>query len=181
MNLKNRTWFTMIELMIVISIILLITFWASSIDFNTFSDKQRSESFFSKVKTTIETVKNNALIWKWIWTNLDVPSKWQINFKVDQAIITSYLDPSDTWLVFSEYSIYPENRYSIKKIVCSNIGGTGDYTLILGDTAELIITWWILKLESDCSNKQILKITTTYLWSDKIFELNTVSWVIEDQ
>lgn len=153
--------------------------WISQINFNTISDKQRAESYMNKIKSSIETVKNNALIWKWIWSDLIVPSQWKIDLKSwSWNLISSYL--SWAWIDYSNYSYIPENSlYKIKNIKCVKLNGTEEN---LSDTWSIIISWANLSL-SWCADTdfKVLRITTNYKQFENTFELNTVSWVIEDK
>ena len=184
MKYQNKNWFTLIELLVIIFILWLIATAGSNFNTNTLSDKQKSESFFSKVKTNIETVKNNALIWRWIpdWADIFVPKKWEIKFSTiwSWSITTNYEpDGGGSFVNYSDYSITPMDKYEIKEIVCVdfqwNTGALSwtDWTLS--------IEWNTLGLEWCSSSYKILRITTTYKHYEKTFDLNTISWVIEDK
>lgn len=177
--IKNKKWFTLAELLVWITIIWILALWVSQINFNTISDKQRAETYLSKIKTSIETVKNNSLIWKWIWTDLIVPEKWKIDLKSWSGhLVTSYF--SWTWINYSSYSYTPENNlYTIKSIECAKLDWTSD---TVSETWSIVISWSKLSLNwcPDDSYK-ILRINSNYKQFENTFEINTVSWIIEDK
>ncbi len=171
---QQKKAFTLIELLVVIAIIWIIILWASSLNFNAMSDKQKSNWFFYKIKTNIETIQNNALIWKAIlvWGDLEVPKKWRIDFNNSwSGKIVSYY--SIDWINFVEYNkILPKQFYEI--IVKNN-------SLQLNTTWSILIVWWNLSLTWITSSRKELEIKTRYKNFEKIFTINTISWVIEEQ
>jgi len=182
---KNKSAFTLIELLIVIAITWIIALWIWKLNFKNISDRQRLDWFFYKVKTNIETIQNNALIWKAvnIWTQsspkLKVPTKWEIDFSNfwSWKIISYYF----TWATNStkkEFdSIIPANFQSINTI-CKN---RWTDTWNINWTWELIINWWNLTLSWACSdNLKILELTIKYKQFEKKLDINTISWVIEE-
>lgn len=182
MKFKNKKAFTLIEILIVITIIWILVMWFSNINLNTISDKQRAESFLNKVKNNIETVKNNALIWRWIWTDLFVPKQWKIEVSNNWnwKLSTSYYDWTN-WHNYSEYSLIPEINYSIKNIECADFSWNTWSLDGWTNTWTIIITWWNLELSwCDDTDYKNIRITTSFRQIDKTFELNTISWVIQD-
>jgi len=177
MILNNKKAFTLIEILVVIAIIWILIFWVSNIDFGNTSDKQRLESFYYKVKSEIETIKNNSLVWKWIWISLIVPKEWKIDFSSGANTIPTYY----SWVTWINYNhIKVENLYKIKSIICSNLDWTSTWNLSW-NTWSVIISWLNISL-SWCTdlNYKSLKITTWYKELEKTLEINTVSWVLKD-
>ena len=70
---KNNNAFTIVELLVAIVVVIIITLSWSNIAFRAISDKQNLEISTNKIISEIERVRNNSLIWKGIWTNLEVP------------------------------------------------------------------------------------------------------------
>jgi len=170
----TKKWFTLLEIMIVIALIWIIALWASKINFNSLSDRQRVDGFFYKIKTNIETIQNDALIWKAIKlpdNSVIVPKKWKIDFSNSWSwiIVNNYFD----WNNYKKYSgIKPDKFYEI--IIKNN-----NTNLI--DTWSLLIEWWNLSLTWITSNNKILEIEAKYKNFSKIFIINTISWVIEEK
>ena len=171
---NNKKAFTLIEIMVVVALLWIIALWITKLNFNTLSDRQKIDWFFYKIKTSIETTKNNALIWKAIkLSNVStiVPKKWKIDFNNsrDWIIISNYYNWSD----FIEYTKIIPNKYY-------NIEVYNDSTLI-SDTGSLLIEWWNLTLSWMTTNNKTLEIKVKYKNLDKIFYINTISWVIEQK
>lgn len=177
--------FTLIELMVVIALIWIIALWISNINFNNLSDRQILDWFFYKIKTNIETIKNNALIWKAIknWTETFVPKMWRIDFNSDWnwawtwTIKTYY---SKDWIIFNNIlnnNISSEKFYGIEIKNFWNILNTANWTwAILIEWNKLSLTWTILP-----TTDKELEIKVSYKNFDKVFTINTISWVIEEQ
>ena len=91
---KNTNWITLIELTVVIAIFWIIIVWLSRINYNTNINKQKFEDFNNQIVTNIETVRNNAINWKWVlsWTTLINPNKFNINLNLNN--MTSWYDSS---------------------------------------------------------------------------------------
>jgi len=166
--------FTIVELLIAIAIIWIIVIWVSNLNFSNISDKQRMDSFYYKIKSEIETVKNNSLIWKAIDSSMTVPKEWKIDF----ASGSTNINISYSWATWINYkNINIEKLYKIKGIKCS----PSNSILATWNTWSLIINWINLSL-SWCSspNDKTLIITTWYKEFEKKLEINTVSWVLKD-
>jgi len=93
MQKNPYTAFTLIELLVVISIITILALWISQISFTTMWDKQKLDTTVARIVSNIETVRWNALMWKWIWDQLTVPESYQIDFSTTWSgnITTQYL------------------------------------------------------------------------------------------
>ena len=176
--------FTLIELMIVISLISIVILSASNINFKKISDKQKLEGFFYQIKTNIETTTNNALIWKAVKLPSDsmiVPKLWRIDFNSDWnwTIKTYY---SEDWTIF--------NLFTNSNII------SGDFQIIEAKTKNwldllnssnwtgwILINWWTLTLIWDwiSVSDKILEIEIKFRGSSKIFTINTTSGVIEEK
>ena len=170
---KINKAFTLLEIMVVIALIWIIAFAVSKFNFNGLTNRQKLDSFFYKIKTNIETIQNNALIWKAIknWTDAFVPEKWKIDFNNSWSwkIISNYYD----WSQYKFFSkIIPKKFYSIK--IYNNWN-------LLNDTWSLLIEWWNLSLTWINTNNKILEITAKYKNFEKKFTINTISWVIEEE
>jgi len=186
-NKKQKTnAFTLIELMVVIALIWIIALWANNITFKNLSDRQRLDWFFYQIKTNFETVQNNALIWKAIKlpdNSIIVPDKWEIQLNNSSSwIIQTYYYSWVTQRPFNENDIITDNYYSINT-ECENLNWTVNSSLT--DTWSLFIEWWKLNftwsiLNCD-STQKVLRITTKYKNFEKVFTINTISWVIEEQ
>ena len=185
MKKQKKYAFTLIELLVAIAIISIIILWTSNINFNKISDKQKLEWFFYKIKTNIETVANNALIWKAIKfpdNSISVPRKWKIDFNnSNSGIIQTYYYDWINYNIYNENNITTNNFNSINTS-CESFNEV--YNKKLTDTWSIIIEWWKLSFtwSSDClQGQKILKIETKYKNFSKTFTINTISGVIEEK
>ena len=174
----NHKWFTLVELMVVIALISIITLSATRIDFNRSSDQQRLAIFTGEIASKIETVRNNALIGKWVGVNLETPESWEIQISDISAwsLQTTY-NTGWPFIANNEYSVTPNNFYSIWNMRCLQFNNTSETISwnttirISGNSMEL---FW-------CSSNdfKILEFTTSYRDFTQTVRINTLSWLIE--
>lgn len=62
---KINKWFTLVELLVVISLIIIIILALTNFNFNKLSDEQKSEIFANKILSEIETLRDDSISWKW--------------------------------------------------------------------------------------------------------------------
>jgi hypothetical protein len=180
---KLKLGFTLLEITVAIALIWIIIIWGTKLNFNSLSNKQRLDWFFYKIKTNIETVKNNTLIWKTLknWNKIIVSEKWQIDFNNSGSgiIKTYYYDRNFNKKEYNFYDTIPKKYYSINT-TCKKINSKE--TQELKGTGSIIINWSNLKLTSWCSSdEKELKIKIKYKNKEKRFTINTISWVIEEE
>jgi len=175
---KSFNGFTLIELIIAITLIRIITMWFNYINFNPQVDKQKFLSFSNEIYSNIETVRNNSLIWRWIWTDLIHPTQTIININTANSwsININYYSWTTSSLSNSWISLIPFS--SISKLNCKNITENQSWTIT---NIDLIINWSNLSL-SWCTwsfSWAILDITAKYKNLEKIIRINTVTSLIE--
>lgn len=184
MNKIKIKAFTLIELLIAITLISILALWISNIYFNSIWDKEKNNWFMNQIRTSIETIKNNAIIWKWVWNTIIVPDFWKINIKETSpsfswaisyyywtwSIITSTL-----WNIYDWFEIKLDNFQKITNLICANNKQTSTWAI---DNIDILIEWKNLSL-SWCSNdKKTIILTTEYKNFSKTISLNTINWVI---
>ncbi len=174
--IKNkRKWaFTLLEIMVVIALMWILAIWVTNLNFNSIWDKQRLDWFFYEIKTNIETIKNNALIWREIkdGSNVIIWNKWQIDFSNSgSGIIKTYYYNWSTKKNYPLYDTIPEANYEIS----FKNSGTG-----LTSTWSIIIEWKDLILDKPDSNDKKIEVEIKYKASKKTFNINGISWVIEE-
>lgn len=181
MNKKNK-WFTLIELLIVITIIVILFIASNRVNLNPQIDNQKSREFTNQVQTTIESIRNASLLWKWMWADLIQPSEWFIS-------LSNLPTGTNTWSLNVKYlsgwnlenfsSLLFPIHTEIKELSCYEIWKTNSETK---NEIDLRILWSTLSL-SWCTNSwAILDITTWYKNNpnfDRVIEINTVSWLIQ--
>lgn len=181
---KNNLWFTLIELIVVISLIGILFITSTRMNFNINIDSQKSWSFTNEVFTKIETVRNNSLLWKWLpdWTNMIHPDEWILDFSTwTTTSWTASLLYLSWWnlLNYNDFKInFIDNNYSkISKLTCYDVTWANPESF---SNIKLEIYWSNLSLSWCTSpNDKILDIETKYKWLSKIIRINTVSWIIE--
>lgn len=176
---KNKNAFTIVELMVIISIITIIAIWWSQINLNRLSSKQKLEIFNNKIVNLIETTRNNSLLWKWIWNNFIVPDSWRIDLSESNSwtIISSYLSWW-TWYNYDDNSLVVYDSYYINNFRCSSL--TWVTTNFSAWTWTILISWNDLSL-SGCTNPnyKIMLIDLTFGSHRNRIKINTLNWLVE--
>jgi prepilin-type N-terminal cleavage/methylation domain-containing protein len=175
---NNKKWFTLIELLLVMFIIGIWILWASNLNFNSLNEKQKIDIFSNKIIVAFEEIRNNALLWKWIGTSLDIPEKWKIEISSSWTwgISTHYNNGS--WITYENIDI--ETNYQVEDVTCSSIDNSFTWST----------SWiWIIEIERDnltltwaCDNINYKKMRVTLSLNNefrKTLEINTVNWLIE--
>ncbi len=170
--------FTLIELLVVIIIVTILTIWISSLYSKNMWDRQRLNIQTNLLITILDTTKNNALVWKWIWRNLDVPEYYNLEIKKNKdwnqwSLKTSYFL---TWI--TNYPDLSIENYDIKNIFCFNL----DWTNITESESITIKYEWNNISATWCSSES-QKLVEVIVWFKSFFskvKINTITWVIED-
>ena len=97
--LKNIKAFTLIEILVAIALLAIIWLWFANYNFSSMWDRQTLESFTNKIISNFETLRTNALVWKWAWENFVAPEYREISFSTwNNWFETSYyIKDKDTW------------------------------------------------------------------------------------
>ncbi len=173
-KMLSKNAFTLIEILVVIAMIGILLIWLSKIDLSKWQDQQKSLSFANKIQVAIETTIANALVSKWIGTNLTVPSAWKIEISKANSwtLLTSYY----SWTSRINYeTIKADKLYEINSIDCYNLDNSFSWSISW--TWYIYMTW--SQIWSNCRGNQIMKIKTQY---KKLFphviSINPISGVI---
>lgn len=175
---KIQKWFTLIELTVTMAIIMILAVGASSINFNTATDREFLNSLTNKIASSIEKHRNNALIGRWIWPTLEIPISYQINFSTASSGSMNILYSTGASFINLE-SISLQNFESISQIRCytptfSSSGTSSNTTLIL-EKNNLSLSgctaWW--------NTGSVLEITAKYKASSKKIMINTLTGRVE--
>ena len=81
MTKRHKKAFTMIELLVIITIIAIMFFASNNLIFTKTQDSKKLEIFVNKIVSIFDTAKNYSLTWKWIWTNLETPNYWKLKIQ----------------------------------------------------------------------------------------------------
>lgn len=178
---KNNFWYTLTELIVIIAIIWILAVWASRINFNPQIDKQNSELFTNNIFTSIESVRNNSLLWKWVlsWSLLVHPEKWIVSISTNNNwSINSKIKNGSTITTNNDFSVNFVNSFAnIKELTCKNLDWTNSST---GTNIDLEFSWNELSL-SWCNSpeQRVLEITTKYKNFENIININSTTWLIQ--
>lgn len=183
MQKNPYTAFTLIELLVVISIITILALWISQISFTTMWDKQKLDTTVARIVSNIETVRWNALMWKWIWDQLTVPESYQIDFSTTWSgnIITYFL----SWTLEPYNDIIPINFWTdfteLSQFKCLDLDDDPDDIISSTWTWTIIITWWVMSLTWSCNqtSSKRLELTVKRKQHTKTIEINTLNWLIK--
>lgn len=169
--------FTLVEILVIITIIAIIIIWSNSMNFNKWRDKEELELFKNSIVSKFETVRNNSMMWKWIWPNLDHPKLWKITFSTWTTVMkTQY----NTWagLVDDTENTITDTTRSISKISCLKIDNTFlnnvSSWVVLIKWDQLSLTWW-------CNDPLAKKLQMNFNYKNEIWTwtINIVNGLIE--
>lgn len=177
---KILSWFTLMELLVVIAMIAIISIWSSKIDYTKNSNKQLSDIFANKVISTIETARNNAMIGKWIGTSLQTPYSWEIDIPHWTGNLSVYTLASSgaTRQAYDELSYKLKPQEKIETINCITFTGT---TLPITSTGTIIFQNQNISFTPLCGDDsyKILELTTSFQWVENIINFNSINGLIE--
>lgn len=174
---KSFSGFTLVELLVVIAIIMILVLGISRIDLNPQINKQKFLEFNNQISSSIEYVRNNSLIWKWVWPTLQTPTYWNINISTvnSWSLVTTYNNGS---IVTFTWNIINFNKHNIitwlecKKYDLSNLNSPSSVNLRF-EWANIFLTWW-------CNNNSTILDIKTRNWSfTGVIRVNTLNWLIE--
>jgi len=188
---KNKA-FTLIEILVWITIVSILIIWISNINFNTISEKKRLDRSIIKIVSQIETVRNNSLLGKWIWENLEIPKNYELHIwnTWSWKIVIYY----NTWSTDSEKQIYNlekdikfwDNFENISKMTCLDI----KWNIVTDEDNDNNIKNWtgIIKFEwknltilwaCDKPKSKIFEFEITRKTHKQNIQINTLNWLIE--
>lgn len=185
--LKNIKAFTLIEILVAIALLAIIWLWFANYNFSSMWDRQTLESFTNKIISNFETLRTNALVWKWAWENFVAPEYREISFSTwNNWFETSYyIKDKDTWELKKEIYdnfVIPED-YSIEKIICTESAMQWlDNWLSEGQNWIIRFEWNKYSLLWDCDNLNTYqKVSFKIKYKDftQTIEFNAINWLIE--
>ncbi len=170
--------FSLIELIVWIVIISIVSLWITKLFWNKIPDKLRLDLFTNRVTWVIDSVKNYALVWKWIWPNLDTPKYFKIDLSRSWSYIKTYYNTGGIDNYYSPMSLNPFwEYYQIFSIKCNNLT-LSSWSFV----PNISISYkWSNITFSWCDNdyQKIVDIELYYKWFKNKLRLNSISWVLE--
>lgn len=181
MREKNRLWYTLTELLVIIAIIWILALVVTSFDFSRLNARQNIAIEVVKIESIISEVRDNALVWRWSEATNSIPVSWSIDITSSwsSSIQTSYL----TWasaspINYDRWSWSAQENNSIVDLRCEDFlwNTSSTWSVSLGFTgSKIAITRWC---ESTTRNYKIMNIVYgqwSLTWS---VSLNTVTGTI---
>lgn len=163
--LKKNSGFTLIEILVVISVIIILFLAGSQLDFNRMWSQERIEIFNTKILSHYETIRNNALLGKWIDLAIDVPDKWKIRYSSvwDGGVASQYsINDGTSWVNYDEITPMIPDRHSITNLNCYDLNGNTAQNS--GTNAEIIFDGNDITLWWKCSaSARVLQFETNFL------------------
>lgn len=183
---KNKNAFSLIELVVVIGLITFIALTATSLNFQWLSDKQKLEIFSNRIITQIETIRNDALVWKNLYDTtkkiwFEDIEQWEIAINKTTATleVTAYPRQKDISEV-KEPRIVTTNKASAwEKIEALKCNWAWWEKSI--DSAKIVFEWTKTAkvIWEDCNENSILQFELSYSKEKWIIEFDPVSWLVE--
>jgi hypothetical protein len=182
---KNNKAFTLIELMVWITILWVLAFAITNIDFNRLSNSQKLDIFSWNIKNSYETIRNNALSWKWIWVNLIVPYKWTINFSKNNNWTISWEAYDESNAILDNSIINIPSDFSISSIKCWEYLENRTLYNEMTNTWTIEFNWINIGLNinwdinCDANKDKVLELIIQNKQETKIININTLNWLFE--
>lgn len=179
-SIKIKNAFTLIELMVWITILSIILLSVSNIDFSRLNIKQELEIFTNNIKSNFESIRNSSLSWKWIWTDLYLPDRWKIEYSTSNS--WTIINSTFSWSTESELenNLIFKPWFTISKIKCLLLNWDLDNDITDTWTWIIEFTWSKITLGWDCNNtSKILELTIKNKYETKTLQINTLNWLAE--
>lgn len=179
-NYTKQKAFTLVELLVIIAIIGIIVSAWTQINVNNIWDDNRLIIFNNKIISQYETLRNNALLWKWIDSDIGVPEAWKLSYSLSASwTITPSYSSWASWISYSGAILTTPNFYELQNIECLDLSKSLVWTW---SNAEIIINWNDFSLWWDCVwSSKILKFSTKFKNDTADIYINTINWLIEVQ
>lgn len=167
--------FTLVELIIVISIIWVMAMMAPRINFSEINNQKRADVFTSHIWRVLESSRNNALFGRSIWVLS--PDAWRVSIWLANSwsILTEYLDGL-TWIPYNDQDLSFSMAFpkSIWNVNCNDSGDIWTATWIIQFEGRNVSYSWACS-----STDKTMIIYTDYAWYTWSVIVNAVSWVIQ--
>jgi len=193
--IKNfKKWFTLAEIMIVITIMSILSLMATNFDFNKKSSREKRDWLINKIISTIDTEKINIKIWRWIktWTNIINPdftkisiSSWSVNIKYYTWSSITSLNFIWTWseikFPFLWEKLYDINSIDFYSSSDSLLNTTSSWKMldIFLAPDNIYLSWNTIDNTSYLNNLVKFKIKLWYKPEYKIIEFDRRTWKIQ--
>lgn len=98
----SKKWFTLVELLVVIALIMIILLWMNSWNFNKLSNEQRAEKFANRIISEIEELRDNMISWKGFldWSKISFDSI--VVFTIDNQNIKKIYRESNKTIILKK-------------------------------------------------------------------------------
>ncbi|MCD5374911.1 prepilin-type N-terminal cleavage/methylation domain-containing protein [Candidatus Gracilibacteria bacterium] len=169
--------FTLMEILVVISILGILAIGIAQVDFSRLSQNQRIQIEATKILNIVEEVRNNALIGRGVGVDLNTPDSWSVVFENDSSSgsVTSYYHSGSTSFTGSVWkSPIP---FLISSLECRQLDETvdtssGPFTLVFTGSVGGI---------TGCSDSSYKKLNFIYggVNFSRNISINTLSGIIE--
>ena len=164
--------FTLIEIMVAITIIWIIGAGVANTNWSRLSDRQKVSIFKNRMVSQIETIRNNALFGRSITINSIVPRYWRIDFWTNTSNVfysTWWLDPSD----FLPYDVAEMNLSRFESISSVDCGWEPRWSIL--------IEWINMSLTGSvqCAAATTILMDLEYKQFSESIEINSVSGLVK--
>lgn len=175
---KKYQWFTLMELLLVLFIISVGIIWVSSLNLRAINDREKLDIFANKLIIAFEEMRTNALLWKWIGNDLEVPNKWKIEISTSgNGSIETYSN-NGVWNLYDTTNI--ETDFRIKEVSCLSIDesftGSAVWTVVIEAEGSTLSLTWACDDSRYKKTRAILDFKNNF---EKTIEINTINGLIE--
>lgn len=171
---KNKKAFTLIEMLVIITIVATLALGISRLNFWEISQRELINTEVVRLVASIEEMRNNAIVWRAYNEDWDFPDSWNVRFIDDSSYSLGYTEGGNTEVI---RTVDLRSPFTFEA-ECSNT--TWSDTEGVDGWITFFITWELVLDWCGLDNWRILDIT---LWTESIsrnITVNTITWVIEE-
>lgn len=177
LSLQKQRAFTLVEILVVITLISIITLWAGQINFKRLSQRQEVAILTNNVINNIETIRNYASNGRGVGVSLETPEFWEIRFSQAWSWSIETFYSTGSLVSFPETNWSSESNNIIDDIYCEKINGS---TGSLSSTGIIVFEKNNITL-SGCSDTFFRKLVMRFRVVDytETIEINTLNGVVQ--
>lgn len=161
--------FTLIELLVWIVLFVLIALSVANMNFWKHLDVKKADQYSNRIYSEIEQIRNNSVLWKWVWVTNIFPENRKIELDSNELIRTYYNGSSD--INISTYTF--ENFLFIENAQCTNLSWWQSSL-----TIPVVLTFIDDKISSSQSCIWTINFDITYKQYTYNVSLNTITWIM---
>lgn len=178
MKITHTLGFTLLELLIIISIISILALWVSRLNFWAISQRELLNTEVVRLVAWIEEMRNNAIVGRAYDEDGNFPESWNIYFPDNQNYRLSY---TSWWSESTIRSVRLREPFEFQSITCTNTTWTDTSTIPTWEAWIIFSIDWNVLIEW-CSENWRIVVIELWAWENtRTMTVNTITWVIQEE